>query len=116
MNRIEEAILFAVRAHEGQTRKLNKLPYILHPMEVATIISTLTTDEDVIAAGLLHDTVEDTDVTIADLATAFGLDVAYLVASETEKTPEGLSREASWKARKEGSLQLLRDTEDIRIK
>ena len=54
---VSKAIVFATKAHEGQFRKATKIPYILHPMECAVIISGMTTDEEMIAAALLHDTV-----------------------------------------------------------
>ena len=55
MNKIEEAIIYATVMHQGKTRKLGNIPYILHPLEVAQIISTMTDDQDVITAGILHD-------------------------------------------------------------
>ena len=61
---INQAIVFATNAHDGQYRKFSAIPYIMHPMEVAAIIASMTPDEHIIAAGLLHDVVEDTDVKI----------------------------------------------------
>ena len=55
MNKIEEAILYATVMHQGKVRKLGSIPYILHPLEVAQVLSTMTDDEDVITAGILHD-------------------------------------------------------------
>ena len=60
MTKIERAIQYAVDAHAGSKRKGKDRPYILHPIEVMTIVAGLTEDEDVIAAAVLHDTVEDT--------------------------------------------------------
>ena len=77
---VSKAIVFATKAHEGQFRKATKIPYILHPMECAVIISGMTTDEEMIAAALLHDTVEDCDVTIEDIRREFGSRVAQFVA------------------------------------
>ena len=62
MSKFEEAVMCAIKYHQGQKRKINNAPFIIHPMEVATIISTITTDEDVMIAGVLHDIVEDTGV------------------------------------------------------
>ena len=67
MNKIEEAIIYATVMHQGKIRKLGSIPYILHPLEVAQILATLTDDEDVITAGILHDIVDDTDGTLAEI-------------------------------------------------
>jgi len=66
-NILDRAIVFATNAHEGQFRKGTKIPYILHPLEAAAIVGTMTTDEDVIAAAALHDVVEDTDTTVEEV-------------------------------------------------
>ena len=76
MNKIEEAIIYATVMHQGKTRKLGNIPYILHPLEVAQIISTMTDDQDVITAGILHDIVEDTDGTLKEIGKRFGERVA----------------------------------------
>ena len=55
---IEKATEFAAKAHEGQFRKGTKRPYIVHPVEVVDIVSTMTQDEEVIAAAIFHDTLE----------------------------------------------------------
>lgn len=55
---LNKAIVYAVKAHNGQVRKGTQVPYILHPLEAASIVGTLTTDEEVIAAAVLHDVVE----------------------------------------------------------
>ena len=56
---IDKAREFATKAHDGQFRKGTKRPYIVHPIEVGDIVSTMTTDEEVISAAILHDTIED---------------------------------------------------------
>lgn len=112
----EKALKFALKAHQGQTRKRSNTPYLLHPMEAATIVSTITEDQEVIAAALLHDTVEDTDVTIEQIEEEFGLRIKSLIASETEDKMDHLSPSFSWKLRKEESLRILKDAEDIGIK
>ena len=73
MSKLNEAIKFASDKHDGQIRKLTNLPYIFHPFEVAQIVATMTNDEDVICAALLHDTVEDTKTTLDEIADKFGL-------------------------------------------
>lgn len=116
MNVLEEAILFATRAHEGQTRKMAKTPYILHPLEVASIISTMTPDLETMAAGVLHDTVEDCGVDPKEIKTRFGTRVSALVQSETEDRLSDRPPEETWKERKEESLLMLRYTKDRDVK
>jgi len=111
----DRAVKFAVEAHAGQLRKDGSI-YILHPLEDAAIVGTLTQDEEVIAAAVLHDTIEDTSVTEDDILEQFGPEVAKLVAHETERSMSDMTRTESWRIRKESSLELLRDTDDIRVK
>ncbi|MDD6515136.1 MAG: HD domain-containing protein, partial [bacterium] len=56
---VDRAIEFATKVHDGQFRKGTKRPYIVHPIEVGDIVSSMTHDEEVISAAILHDTVED---------------------------------------------------------
>ena len=116
MDVFEKALSFALKAHEGQIRKREDIPFILHPCEAASIAATLTTDREILAAVLLHDTVEDTETTIDDVREALGDRVAELVAGETENQYEELSRSESWKRRKEESLEHLKTTDDIGVK
>lgn len=78
------ALSFAVRCHSGQRRESNGRPFIEHPLEVARLLRDAGCAEDVIAAGLLHDVVEDTNVTLSEISTRFGADVAKLVAGVTD--------------------------------
>lgn len=112
MNKIEEAIIYATVMHQGKVRKLVNTPYILHPLEVAQILSVLTDDQDVITAGILHDIVEDTDGTLEEIEKRFGERVAFLVSSESENVYSGESEDATWKRRKEESLKILKNTDD----
>ena len=57
---IDRAAKFAEQAHKGTHRKGTRIPYIVHPLETALIASMLTNDEEILAAALLHDTIEDT--------------------------------------------------------
>ena len=91
---IEKAITFATEKHKGAFRKGTDRPYILHPMEVAQILNAMSADPNLIAAGLLHDTLEDTDTTLKEIVDEFGLDVAALVCSHTE------DKRRSWYERK----------------
>lgn len=81
---VEKAMQFAMEAHSGAVRKGSTKPYILHPIEVLQILSSMNADTNLMVAGLLHDTVEDTDVTMLDIYDQFGTDVAALVSSHTE--------------------------------
>ena len=81
--RIEAAARVAKRAHEGQLRKTGE-PYIIHPLAVKKILEEWGMDEDTIIAGLLHDTVEDTDLSLDDIRKEFGETVAFLVDGVTK--------------------------------
>ena len=104
MTKIEKAVLFATRAHAGQVRKGSEKPYILHPMEAMAIVTKYTDDEDVIAAAVLHDTVEDTSITLERLEKEFGARVADLVASVTEDKKKNLPPESTWQERKREAI------------
>ena len=82
-DRIKRAVEMAKKAHEGQFRKTGE-PYIIHPMAVKKILEEWGMDEDTIIAGILHDTVEDTDLTLADIKKEFGESVAFLVDGVTK--------------------------------
>ena len=104
MTKIEKAVLFATKAHAGQLRKGSEKPYILHPMEAMAIVTKYTDDEDVIAAAVLHDTVEDTTVTLERLEKEFSPRVAALVASVTEDKKKNLPAESTWLERKREAI------------
>ena len=76
-----EAIAFAVKAHDGMRRKKGESPYILHPMEAAVIVGTMSDDQDLIAAAALHDVVEDAGITLDEVEARFGKRVRELVES-----------------------------------
>ena len=108
MTKIDKAIQFATKAHAGTCRKGTDRPYILHPVEAMSIVMKFTDDEDVIAAAVLHDTVEDTGVTEERLEKEFGERVAALVKSVSEDKKEDLSAEATWQERKQTTITLLK--------
>lgn len=108
----EEAVCFAAKAHEGQRRKGSDLPYLVHPLEVAAICATLTSDPEVLAAAVLHDVVEDAGVAPEELRAKFGDRVAALVADETENKRVDLPPEKTWRLRKEESLDRLKRAKD----
>ena len=99
----DQAVAFATRAHSGTERRGKAYPYIIHPMEAVAIVATLTNDPELLVAALLHDTVEDTDVTIEQIREQFGDRVARLVQHETAP----LDDDAPWRVRKEAQLAQL---------
>ena len=115
MELVSEAIAFAVKAHDGMRRKKSDVPYILHPMEAAVIVSTMTEDQAVISAAALHDVVEDAEVSIEEIEARFGKRVKELVASETEDKRADLPPTDTWRIRKEESLAVLASTDDLDV-
>ena len=106
---VEEAITYANECHKGDFRKGTDTPYIVHPLEVAQILTSVKADYNLIIAGLLHDVVEDAGVTIKTIEEKYGKDVARLVDAHSE------DKSKVWYARK---LKTIRDLphEDIRSK
>ena len=101
---VARAIAFATKAHEGQFRKGTKRPYIVHPLEVGEIVATLTFDEEIISAALLHDTIEDCQgITREVLAQEFSEHVAELVAQESE------DKSKTWLERKSHTIEHLKN-------
>ncbi len=103
--RLVEAIEFAAMKHSNKTRKGNKLtsvPYVAHPFAVAMLLQRAGFEDDVVIAGLLHDTMEDAGVTSAELQDRFGTRVARIVegCSEPDKSLE-------WEVRKRHTLEML---------
>ena len=115
MELVSEAIAFAVKAHDGMRRKKSDAPYILHPMEAAVIVGTMTDDQNLIAAAALHDVVEDAGIAIEEIEKRFGKRVRELVESETEDKRADLPPAATWRIRKEESLAVLKNTDDIAV-
>lgn len=114
--KLKDAVHLAVAAHAGQFRKGTKVPYITHPIEVMGIVATITRDVDVLAAAVLHDTVEDTVVTAEDIRREFGNRVAALVCAESEDKMTGIPAALSWKTRKQATIDHLRTCTDIDVK
>ena len=115
MELVSEAIAFAVKAHDGMRRKKSEAPYILHPMEAAVIVGSMSDDQNLIAAAVLHDVVEDAGITIEEVEAKFGKRVRELVESETENKREDLPPSETWRIRKEETLSILKNTEDIAV-
>lgn len=108
---INEAIIFATNAHKNQVRKGNGTPYILHPLEAGIIVSKIKFDEELITAAFLHDTVEDTGVSLETIEEKFGKRVADLVKIESE------DKSKSWKERKQHTIDhlMMEKDEDVKI-
>lgn len=79
-----DALAFANERHAGQTRDLDGLPFVTHPVEVACLLHEAGYRDEVVAAGVLHDVLEDTDADHGELASRFGRDVADLVEAVTD--------------------------------
>jgi myo-inositol-1(or 4)-monophosphatase len=107
---INKAIMFAVLAHENQTRKGTDIPYILHPLEAALIVSKIKCDDDLICSALLHDTAEDSRVSCESIAEMFNKRIAGIVSFQSE------DKSKSWKERKQHTLNELKKLEDDGIK
>ncbi|WDL97719.1 HD domain-containing protein [Alicyclobacillus sp. ALC3] len=103
-SRLDDAIVFAAKAHKTQMRKGTDIPYITHPFAVAMLLQQAGCEENVVIAGLLHDTVEDTDVTLAGIRERYGERVAELVDAASEP-----NKAAPWKERKEHTIKFLAD-------
>jgi (p)ppGpp synthase/HD superfamily hydrolase len=109
--RFDEALAFAACAHRSQVRKGTPdpgVPYIVHPMHVATILRDHGFDEDLCIAGLLHDTVEDCDASPEAIADQFGDGVATLVRAVTEVKTSSSGEKRPWRDRKLEQLDHLK--------
>ena len=108
----DRAVAFATQAHSGTERRGKGYPYIIHPMEAVSIVASLTNDPEMLVAAMLHDTVEDTEVTIEQIRGQFGDRVADLVQHETAP----LHDDAPWRTRKEAQLaQLVQAPYDSKV-
>ncbi len=99
-NIINKALLFSIEAHNKQVRKDGK-PYICHPITVGLILSKNGASDDLICAGLLHDTIEDTDITKDQILEEFGETICQLVLFDTE------DKTKSWDERKKYTIKKL---------
>lgn len=97
---LNDAIAYAATMHRSGLRKGTTMPYIVHPLvEVMHILEVMTGDKHLMAAGVLHDAVEDTSATLEDVYARFGDDIGALVEGHTEK-----HKEDPWEKRKEEAL------------
>jgi len=112
MNIIEQSIIFAAKAHKGQTRKSTDIPYITHPFSVGMLLQKENCTDEVIAAGILHDTLEDTSATYEELIEHFGVRIANLVRAASEH-----DKSLPWEARKQHTIDMLKDAylEEVQV-
>lgn len=99
-----KAIQTALKAHEHQVRKIDATPYVIHPLEVGMLLSKYGLSDDIVIAGILHDTVEDTALTLSDIEENFGETIAMYVdfCSEKDKCD-------SWENRKRDYLRRMEE-------
>ena len=112
----ERAVIFAAMAHCGSTRKGNRIPYLAHPVETASIVAEMTDDQELIAAAVLHDVLEDTEVTLPELQEYFGERIAFYVCGESEDKRRELPPESTWLIRKQESIAFLQNRADTGAK
>jgi len=98
------AISYATNKHDGQRRKVDETPYIAHPYRVAMLLKAHSCPETVVIAALLHDVVEDTDGTFAEITNLFSSSVAELVHYVTEE-----DKREKWEQRKQHSIEKIRN-------
>lgn len=104
---LDRAVVFAVRAHAGTERRGKGFPYIVHPLEAVGIVATMTSDQELLSAAVLHDTVEDTDITLEQIRAEFGNRIASLVATETDMPVGEMNLEKNWRIRKQAAIDRL---------
>lgn len=103
---LNRAIHFATERHAGQLRKGTTTPYIVHPMETMSILANMKADTNLIIAGVLHDTLEDTDTTWEEIYEKFGTDVCSLVCAHSE------DKSKTWEERKTKTIEELEKADD----
>ena len=101
--KIHNAIIFATLKHKNQKRKGTNIPYIVHPMEVMQILTENDCSENVIVAGILHDTLEDTDTRPEEIEKEFGKEILERVQSASE------DKSQSWKERQPHTIECLKN-------
>lgn len=104
---VDKAIKFAVDAHANTERRGKGFPYVIHVLEAMEIVASMTNDPELLAAAALHDTVEDTDITVGQLRAEFGDRVASIVSDESDRPVTGLNEEESWRKRKQVAIDRL---------
>jgi (p)ppGpp synthase/HD superfamily hydrolase len=100
---IDLAIEVAVKAHQNQVRKGTDIPYVIHPLAVGIILAKAGCSDDVIIAGILHDTIEDTSATLGYLRNTFGEKISAIVEGVSEQ-----DKSLSWEERKRHTHDFLK--------
>jgi (p)ppGpp synthase/HD superfamily hydrolase len=110
MSIVTKALVFATTHHQHQHRKGTKIPYMAHLLNVCKLLAENNCSDEVLAAALLHDVVEDTEVTIQEVETTFGQHIADIVRGATELVKlekKNSEKESSWLERKEHTIHFL---------
>src|ERR1700743_2616014 len=110
---VKKAYDYSLKHHEGQTRASGE-PYLVHPLEVALVLAEMKMDSVSVAAGLLHDSVEDTSITIVDIRKEFGEQVAQIVEGETKISQIDFSSQEEQQAENLRKMMLAM-VDDIRV-
>ena len=105
---LDKAIIFATNAHKNTERRGKGFPYIVHPLEALSIAASITNDQEILAAAVLHDVVEDTEYTAEDIEREFGKRVAELVCLESDNMDIGYHENITWKERKIQGLKRIK--------
>ena len=104
MEQLIKAIEFSARAHRNQLRKRTDIPYITHPFAVALLLQEANCSKQVVIAGLLHDTIEDTSITLEDIKREFGDPIAHIVEACSEP-----DKSQPWELRKQHTIDHLKE-------
>lgn len=104
---VDKAIKFAVDAHANTERRGKGFPYVIHVLEAMEIVASMSNDPELLAAAALHDTVEDTEVTVEEIKSGFGEKVANLVKAESDVIDSSVSETESWRSRKQAAIDRL---------
>ena len=110
MSIVSTSLVFATQHHQYQHRKGTRIPYMAHLLNVCKILAERDCIDEILAAALLHDVVEDTDVTIEQVEEKFGLQIAEIVRGATELDKlekKAIEKEDSWQSRKEHTIHFL---------
>jgi (p)ppGpp synthase/HD superfamily hydrolase len=108
---LDRALALAASAHRHQERKGSSVPYIMHPVHTAMILLKHGFPEEVVVAGVLHDVVEDTEVTLSQIEAEFGAEVARLVDAVSERKREEGGPLLPWRQRKSERIEHLREAD-----
>ena len=111
-----QATRLAAEAHDGARRKGTRMPHIMHAMETAAIVGTMTEDEDVLAAAVLHDVLQDTGVTEEQLRETVGSHVTELVLAVNEDKHKGEDPVETWRVRKQECVDKLLAEHRLEVK